>query len=118
MGTKEIIKVIENNPTVVATSTKDGKVNTTLVTGIKVKDGRLNLTDTSNEFKKLVNNVLENDEFSLICLNPEKKGYKIQGFANYLTEGEEFEFVKNLEQNLDKEVRGVVVFTPMDTEEI
>jgi predicted pyridoxine 5'-phosphate oxidase superfamily flavin-nucleotide-binding protein len=118
MGTKDIIKVIEANPVFIATSSKEGKVKIILVEGIKVKDGQLMIADTSNSFKKIKENVIENESFSLIVLNSEKKGYKIEGFADYLIEGDELEFVKSLEQNIDKEINGVFVFTPMATEEI
>lgn len=118
MGTKDIIKVIEANPVFIATSSKEGKVKMILVEGIKVKEGQLVFAETSNYFKKTKENLIENESFSLIVLNSERKGYRIEGFADYLTEGEELNFVRSLEQNLDKEINGVFVFTPMDTEEI
>ena len=118
MRTKEIIKVIEGNPVAIATSNKEGKVKIIVVEGINVKDGQFMIANTSNLFKKTIENIIENESFGLVVLTPEKKGYKIEGFADFLSEGEELEFVKSLEQNLDKEINGVLVFTPMDTEEI
>lgn len=118
MGTKEIIKVIENNPIALATSNKEGKVKMIVLEGVKVKDGQLMIANTSNLFKKTIQNIIENESFGLVVLTPEKKGYKIEGFADFLEEGTELEFVKSLEQNQDKEVNGVIVLTPMDTEEI
>jgi predicted pyridoxine 5'-phosphate oxidase superfamily flavin-nucleotide-binding protein len=116
MGTKEIIKVIENNPVAFATSSKDGKPHVIVVNFVKVKEGQLLITD--NYMKKTIKNLSENDQASIVVWGSDMKGYKISGVALYLTEGEEFDIIKNIEENKDEPCKGVILFTPMDTEEI
>jgi hypothetical protein len=73
MGTKEIIRVIEENPVAIATSTKEGKVKMIYLEGVKVKDGQLMIADTSNIFKKTSQNIIENESFALVALIKKEK---------------------------------------------
>ena len=87
------------------------------INGIKIMEGRL-IIPKEESVEELEKNILENDNFLLQVFDCEGKGYKIEGFARCEECGEEFEFIKKFEENLDKEINGAIILTPMNTEEI
>ena len=109
--TNKIIDVIEN---------ADGKALATMVPGclhvvpvstVKVIDHKIVLV---NYFMgKTLENILQNPSVSLACWRG-LDGYQIKGQAEYLTEGDVFNEMKDMVSTElpDRFVKGVLVFTP------
>lgn len=117
MEVKNIIRAIEENTVSLETTNKSGEKVLTKIEGIKIMEGRL-IIPKEERVEHLEENILENDNFLLSVYDSEGKGYKIEGFARCENCGEELEFIKNLEENLNKEINGAIILTPMNTEEI
>ena len=117
MEVKKIIRAIEENTVSLETTDKSGEKIVTKINGIKIMEGRL-IIPKEETIEHLEENILENDNFLLSVSDSEGNGYRMEGFARCENCGEEFEFIKNFEENLNKEINGAIILTPMNTEEI
>lgn len=117
MEIKKIIRAIEENPVSLETTNNLGEKTVTEINGIKVVGGRL-VIPREKAVERVEEDIIENDNFSLCVFDSCGKGYKMEGFANCECEGEEVDFIKNLDENLNKEIEGAIVLTPINTEEI
>ena len=115
-GKQDLKKTIEENPVAISTASKDGKPNIAVAAYVKIKDGRIVITD--NYMKKTIENIKENRKISLAVWNKEWKGWKIEGEADYFTEGDWMDFCKAIPENKNEACRGALVVTPLDTREI
>ena len=93
-----------------ATSDLEGNPRATFVEINQAKDDQIIITD--NEMVTVKKNLLENGQ---VCILASEEDYsyclKILGEAEYYTEGEYFNFVKNLEANKDKTPKGAVAIS-------
>ncbi len=113
---KEIIKVIEENPIALATSSKDGKPNIAVAAFVKVKDDKIIIT--SNYMKTTIDNIKQNPKISLVAWNKKWKGYKINGIAEYHDTGEWMEFIKAIPQNKKEPCNGAIIIKPKEIRQI
>ena len=104
---EEIKKIIEENPVALATIDNEGKPYVIAVASVKVKDNEIIITN--NYMKKTIENLKNSPNVSLVVWNKDLEGYKIQGIAEYFSEGEFFDFVKSLEENKNEPCKGVIV---------
>lgn len=95
---------------VLATSSLGAKPQAILVEINQAKDDQIIITD--NEMAITKNNLLENKQAALLVF---EKDYsyclKILGEAEYYTEGEYFDLVKNLDTNKNRSPQGAIVIT-------
>lgn len=104
----EIKEIIETNVLAFATSSKDGKPNVIAVASVKVKDDKIIITD--NYMDKSKKNLDENNNIAIVVWKG-SKGYQIKGTSEYFTEGENYDFIKNLPENKDMPTKGAIVIT-------
>lgn len=107
MFSEEQKQLIEKNPLALATINKDNTPNVIGVAYVKVKDSKLLITN--NYMKNTLENIEENNNVCLAVWNSEWKGLKLSGVATYKTEGDEFNFVKSLEENKEELCLGVII---------
>ncbi len=99
-----------------ATSGENG-INVVPVSSIKVVDGKIWLINYFMD--KTVSNILEQKDVSLVCWKA-MMGYQIKGFAQYLSEGSDFdEAVSWIKSVLpDRVVKGLIIITPKEIHDI
>ena len=98
----------ENNIVVLATANKDGQPRAILVEANKTENDKIIVTD--NEMEMTRQNILNNKNvFVLAYSEDHNRCLKIEGTANYETEGENFEYTKGLESNKDYMPKAAVV---------
>jgi len=91
-----------------ATSSLKGKPRAIFVEVNKAEDDKIIVTD--NEMETTRKNLLENKNVFLLAFEEDYHyGLKILGRAEYYTEGEYFDFVRNLETNKNYSSKGAVV---------
>ena len=95
---------------VLATSNLENKPRAIFVEVNQVKDDKIIITD--NEMKTTRKNLLENKNVFILAFEEDYHyGLKILGEVEYHTEGEYFDFVKNLETNKDFSPKGAIAIT-------
>lgn len=93
---------------VLATSDLKAKPRAIFVEVNQAKDDQIIITD--NEMATTRQNLLENKQVAILAFEEDYSYcHKILGEAEYYTEGEHFDFVKNLETNKDFSPKGAVV---------
>lgn len=106
MEIEDIKEIIERNPLALATI-KDGKPYVIAVAYVKVKDGKIIITN--NYMKTTVENIKKDNNVSLAVWNKKWEGYQINGEAEYYDSGDYLDFVKSLKENKDESPKGAVV---------
>jgi uncharacterized protein len=109
---QKLIRTIEENPIVLATSSKDGKPNASVAAFVKVKDNKIIITN--NYMKTTIDNIKHNHAISLVVWDKKMDGYKIEGTAEYYEDGEWIDFIKKIPQNKDEPCNGAIVIKPKD----
>lgn len=101
---------------VLATSDGAGRPRAIFVEVNKIEGDKIIITD--NEMKVTKENLLKNENAFLLAFE-EDYHYclKIEGKANYYTEGKYFELVNNLEENEDFSPKGAIVVTVEEVSE-
>src|SRR3989344_420538 len=95
MITKEIKKLIEENPVALAT-VKENKPHVIVVADVKViADNQILIGD--NYMKTTANNIKENHNVSLVVYNNDE-GWGFEGIADYFSEGKWFKKIKEIHQ--------------------
>jgi len=95
---------------VLATSNLENKPRAIFVEVNQVKDDKIIITD--NEMKTTRKNLLENKNVFILAFEEDYHyGLKILGDVEYNTEGEYFDFVKNLETNKNFSPKGAIMIT-------
>ena len=113
---EKIIQMIEENPVALATCTKNGEPHVIAVNFVKVKDDKILITN--NYMEKTIENLEENNLVSLVVWDNEMEGISIEGTAEHLDEGKEYDYIKNIEENKDEPCNGVIIVTPASIEEL
>lgn len=115
--TKKQLDLLKRRKIVVlATSSASVQPRAIFVEINQVRDDKVIITD--NEMETTKKNLLENKNvFVLVFEEDCHYGLKILGEAEYRTEGEYFDFVKNLESNRDYDPKGVLIITIKDVVE-
>ena len=109
--------LIENNPLAFATVNKDGSPNVIAVACVKVVH-KHDLLITDNFMKHTVGNLKANNSVALVVWNSDWKGLKINGTANYYSDGPWLEKVKDLEDNKDLPAKGAILISITDIKKI
>lgn len=109
MLTDDQLKFLEENKVVVlTTSSKENQPRSILVEASKFEADRIIMTD--NYMKITRQNLLDNNKVFILCYSQNyERILNIEGQATYETEGENFDFVKNSEQNKDFSPKAAVV---------
>ena len=107
--TKEQIKLLtDNNVIVLATSDLENNPRAIFVEINKVEPDKIIITD--NQMDRTKNNLLENRKVFIVAFKKDYSyGLKISGEAEYHTEGNYLDFVKNLETNKKFSPKGAIV---------
>ncbi len=93
---------------ILATSSPDHKPRAIFVEVNKAEGDKIIITDGAMETTK--NNLLENKNVFLLAFEEDYHyGLKISGEVEYYTEGEYFDFVRDLETNKNHSPKGAVV---------
>jgi predicted pyridoxine 5'-phosphate oxidase superfamily flavin-nucleotide-binding protein len=106
---KQTKKIIEGNPVAFATVDSRNKPNVIAVAFVKVKDGKVIITD--NYMSKTKGNLLKNPFVCLAVWDKSWKGYKIIGKAAYYNSGIWLKFVKSMKENRGEPSKGAIVIT-------
>jgi len=104
---EEIKKIIEENSLAFATVDKDNKPHVIAVAYVKVKEGKLIVTN--NYMDSTIDNIKNNSSVGLAVWNKDWEGYRIDGEASYFEEGEYYDFVKSMKENKDEPGKGAIV---------
>ena len=110
MKIEEIKDKIENAIVALASVNSEGKPHAIAVACIKVKDGKIIITD--NYMRTTIKNIKSNLNVSLVFWEGEEGkeiGYRIDGKAEYHNSGKWLDFVKGLEENKDMPSKGAIV---------
>jgi len=113
--TKEIKKLIENNPVAFASKDKKGNIHCIAVAFVKVvSENQVLITD--NYMKKTKENILENSQVALAVWNnknwqKECIGYELKGIAKYYSKGKWYKRVKEIPENKKEPCKGAVLVT-------
>lgn len=107
--TQKQIDLLNKQKTIVLiTSNKNKEPRGIFVELNKIEDNKIIITD--NEMKITNQNIKENKNvFVLVFETDYSYGLKISGKSNYFSEGDYFEYVKNLEGNKNYSPKGAVV---------
>ena len=99
---------------VLATANSQARPRAIFVEVNRAKDDKIIITD--NEMETTRKNLLENKNIFILAFEEDYHyGLKILGDAEYYTEGEYFDFVKNLETNKNFSPKGAIVITVKET---
>lgn len=110
LSEKQLDLLTRKNLVVLATSGLGGKPRAIIVEANKAENDKIIITD--NEMETTRNNLLANKNVFILAYEEDYHyGLKISGEAEYHTEGEYFDFVKNLETNKGHSPKGAVVIT-------
>ncbi len=110
LTTKQLDLFRRNNATIVVLATADvsSRPRGIFVEVNQVDGDKIIITD--NQMVKTKNNLLENKNVFLLAFEDDYSyGLKISGVAEYITDGEYFESIKNLETNKNFVPKGAVV---------
>ena len=99
--------IFENNPVALATITKFGTPNIIGVTGVKIVDNQVIITD--NYMRQTKEDIENNENVCLISWDKNLNGYKVIGKAKHYSGGKWLKFVKALPENKDYPAKGAVV---------
>ena len=105
--TKNIKKIIEQNPLAFATA-RNKKPYVIGVASCKVVEGSKILI-TDNFMKTTVKNLLKNNNVALVVWNKRWEGYQFLGKAKYYKKGKWLNYVKNLKENKGLPAKGAIV---------
>jgi len=116
LSEKQINLLNRRKIVVLTTSNLQAKPWAILAEVNQAKDDQIIITD--NEMVITRENLLKNKQVALLAFE-EDYSYclKILGEAEYYTEGEYFDFVKNLETNKDQSPKGAIVITIKEVDE-
>jgi len=103
-------KIVEGNTVALATSTPYGNPHVIAVASVKLREGKLVVTD--NYMKTTPANLLKNPFVSLAVWTKSGTGYSIKGTAEYDASGEWLDFARKLKENKRFPCKGVIVVTP------
>ncbi|MEE9406334.1 MAG: pyridoxamine 5'-phosphate oxidase family protein [Candidatus Aenigmarchaeota archaeon] len=113
MITEEHKKMIEENAMALATVGRDGKPHVIAVAFVKVKDGKIVVTD--NYIVETTKNIQDNKNIALAVWNREWqedcRGFEFSGTAEYHMGDEWHDFVKSLPENEGEACKGAIVVT-------
>src|SRR4030043_2229100 len=104
---KQLRRMIEQNPLALATVDKKGKPYVIAVAFVKIKDNKIIITN--NYMEKTINNLKNCFNVSLVGWDKSWKGYNIQGKAKYFDKGAWIDFVKSFKENKKEPCRGAIV---------
>ena len=109
MLTDDQIKFLEaNRIAVLSTVSKDGQPRSIFVEASRFDTDQIIITD--NYMKITKQNLLDNSKVFILAFAANyERMLNIEGTASYETEGENFDFVKNSEQNKDFSPKAAVV---------
>ena len=105
---QKITNLIENNP--MAFATIQGKTKKPYVVGVaccKVVDRKIVITD--NFMNTTIENIKKNNNVALVVWDNKLNGYQFLGKCKYYTKGKWLKFVKNLKENKNMPVKGVII---------
>lgn len=102
-------KLIEENILGLATITPEKRPYIIAVQYVKVKDGKLVITD--NYMKTTPMNIKLNPNVCLAFWDSKNEGYRIEGLAEYWIDGEYLQFVKSLKENKNEPCKGAITVT-------
>ena len=103
---ENIKKIIEENPMALATVDESGNPYVIAVAFVKVKDGKLVITN--NYMGKTIENLKRNPNICLAVWDKDWKGYQVKGEIQYFEEGEWYDFVKSIEENKKEPCKGAL----------
>ncbi len=113
---KNLLKLLKTEAVALATVNSEGVVNQAAVAGVKFREDKFLITDIY--LGVTVENIKVNGQVSLLVWARDWEdsciSFTVKGKAYYLETGEEVEFVKNLEENKDEDMKGVIVISPID----
>ncbi|MEO5366320.1 MAG: pyridoxamine 5'-phosphate oxidase family protein [Magnetococcus sp. WYHC-3] len=108
MINSQIKEIIENNPIFFATVMEGDKPNAVGVDKVKVvSENQILITD--NYMKQTIKDLAENKNVCIIVWGKELRGYKIIGEAEYHTENDWHERVKNMPENAGEPAKGAIL---------
>ncbi|MBR9701735.1 pyridoxamine 5'-phosphate oxidase family protein [Candidatus Pacearchaeota archaeon] len=105
--TSEVKKIIEENPLALATINENGEPYVIAVAYVKLKDGKLIITN--NYMTNTLKNINQNNKVSLAVWDKDWAGYQINGTATYFEEGKYFDIVKFIKENEGEPCKGAIV---------
>ena len=95
---EKIKRMIEKNPLAFATIDKSGKPYVIAVADVKIiSEDRILIGD--NYMEKTIENLKNSPNVSLVVWDKHEKGYKIQGTAEYFSDGEWAEKAKEIHKS-------------------
>lgn len=103
-------KIIEQNPLAFATS-KENIPYVIAVSNCKVMDDKYILI-TDNYMNTVIKNILNNDNISIVVWDKKYKGIQILGKAKYYKKGKYLEIAKEIKENKNMPVKGVILVIP------
>lgn len=115
MEINEIKDKLEKATIAVATVNNNGKPHNTPVMYVKVKDGKIIITN--NYMKTTIENLRDNPSASLVFWEGEK-GWRIDGKTEYHDSGEWLDFVKTLEVNKRFSPKGAIIVNVENIKEL
>jgi predicted pyridoxine 5'-phosphate oxidase superfamily flavin-nucleotide-binding protein len=114
--TKELKKLLENQPVSIATCTFD-KPNISVAAYLRVlDDGRILITD--NYMAITVKNIQKNKKIELAVWGLDWIGYKISGTAVYENTGHWLDFVQAMPENDKLPAKGAILVTVENVKKI
>ena len=105
---KDIKKIVENNPIVIATVINSNKPNTVTVMFVKVvSENEVLVTD--NFMNQTLKDIKQNNNVAISVWNKEFKGYKLIGKAKYYNKGQWLDSVKAMKENKGLPAKGAIL---------
>jgi len=104
-------KIVENNVMSLATANSRGRPHAIAVTFVKVRDGKLVITD--NYMGSTATNIRKRQFVSIAVWDKNWTGFGIDGKAEYHSSGKWHEFIKSLKENAGEPCKGAIVVTPL-----
>lgn len=106
MEINKIKNKIEKAIIALASADKEGKPHNIVVMYAKVREGKIIVTD--NYMRKTIENIKNNPNISLVFWEG-KKGWRIDGKAEYYYSGKWLNFIKSLKENKKYPAKGAVI---------
>jgi len=112
----DIKKLLSENPTIIATSDND-LPNISIASDVVLIDEKTILI-SHNEMIKTIENIKQNQNIALLCLDKNYVGVRIFGKAEYYTSGNFFNKVVELFKNEKTDPKGAIVVKIKEVKEI
>ena len=104
---EDIKRMVENNVVALASVNKNNTPRNIAVAYVKVKDNKIVIT--ANYMNTTLKNIRNNPNVSMVVLDNNGKGYRIDGITDYFDSGEWYEFVKSMKENKNEPCKGALV---------